>query len=115
MTNRQAPPLEKDVQTSLMKLLKKALAAEGIGFYITKIMESAPNGTPDILLCVNGRFVGLEVKREKSFAAPLTVLQQQALSRIREAGGMALVVYGHEMIQPTIEAVIQFAKGRTAL
>lgn len=49
----------------------------------------ASNGTPDILACLNGRFIGIEAKAGKGKP---TELQLQALRRIHEAGGLALII-----------------------
>ena len=46
-------------------------------------------GLPDIVCCINGRFVAFEVKTENGTT---TVLQDRTLSRIRDAGGAAHVV-----------------------
>ena len=50
---------------------------------------SANNGTPDILACLNGRFIGIEAK---SGPNKPTDLQTFNLKRIAEAGGLALVI-----------------------
>lgn len=49
----------------------------------------ANNGTPDILACYRGRFVGIECKAGKNKP---TALQLRNLERIEEAGGLALVI-----------------------
>lgn len=49
----------------------------------------ANNGTPDILACVRGMFVGIEAKAGKNRP---TDLQISNLRRIHEAGGCALVI-----------------------
>lgn len=49
----------------------------------------ANNGTPDILACVRGMFVGIEAKAGKNRP---TALQISNLRRIHEAGGCALVI-----------------------
>jgi hypothetical protein len=46
-------------------------------------------GIPDIVLCYQGRFGGLEVKRP---GQKPTAIQQATLDRIRECGGIAAVV-----------------------
>ena len=46
-------------------------------------------GNPDILCCIRGKFVALELKTEKS--AP-TVLQKFNLFKIQESGGYARVL-----------------------
>lgn len=49
----------------------------------------ANNGTPDILACLNGVFIGIEAKAGKNKP---TDLQISNLRRIHEAGGIALVI-----------------------
>jgi hypothetical protein len=49
----------------------------------------ANNGTPDILACLGGRFIGIEAKAGSNKP---TDLQLQNLRRIDEAGGVALVI-----------------------
>lgn len=49
----------------------------------------ANNGTPDILACLNGRFIGIEAK---AWNNKPTDLQIQNLRRIDIAGGTALVI-----------------------
>ena len=51
--------------------------------------QYATSGTPDILACVRGRFIGIEVKAGTNKP---TALQLGALERIAAAGGLALVV-----------------------
>ena len=50
---------------------------------------SANNGTPDILACHNGRFIGIEAKAGKNKPTDLQTLN---LKRIADAGGLALVI-----------------------
>ena len=46
-------------------------------------------GIPDIIACVDGRFVAFEVKTE---TGKLSRLQEVTLGRIRDAGGKAYMV-----------------------
>jgi len=46
-------------------------------------------GVPDILACVNGHFVGIELKAE---TGRLSRLQEYTLARIKETGGQAFVL-----------------------
>lgn len=46
-------------------------------------------GTPDILACINGRFVGIECK---AGANKPTLIQLKNLRDIEAAGGVALVI-----------------------
>lgn len=44
------------------------------------------NGTPDIIACIEGSFVAIEVKRPGGKATPL---QLSAIDKIKQAGGKA--------------------------
>lgn len=46
-------------------------------------------GTPDILICYQGRFVALEVKSEKGLPSPH---QKEILKEIASCGGIAVIV-----------------------
>lgn len=48
------------------------------------------SGIPDILACVNGYFVGIEVKAQNGKPSEL---QLYNIKKIREAGGFAVVLY----------------------
>lgn len=47
-------------------------------------------GIPDIIACINGRFVGIEVKASKGKPSPLQV---RNVNLITCAGGYATIVY----------------------
>ena len=47
------------------------------------------SGVPDFLVCAGGKFVGIEAKAGKG---KTTALQEAHLSRIRGAGGKAVVI-----------------------
>lgn len=51
--------------------------------------QYATSGTPDILVCINGRFVGIEAKAGKGKP---TQLQLNSLRDIHRAGGVALII-----------------------
>lgn len=46
-------------------------------------------GAPDFLVCLQGKFIGIECKAGKNKPTPL---QEKNLDQIRKAGGEALVV-----------------------
>ncbi len=77
---------ERDIVAAIMRLLKKTPGCfcwkEHGGMYGTA-------GIPDIIACVDGRFVAFEVKTEMG---KLSRLQEITLGKIREAGGQACVV-----------------------
>lgn len=63
------------------------------------------SGTPDILACVNGYFVAIEVKAQ---AGKPSELQLAKIRQIREAGGFAYVVYptGWERLKAIIDSIL---------
>ena len=51
------------------------------------------SGVPDILACVNGYFVAIEVKADKGKPSELQYWNRE---KIREAGGISLIVYPNQ-------------------
>lgn len=47
-------------------------------------------GIPDILACVNGRFVGIEVKASNGRPSELQIWNKE---QIRKCGGISIIVY----------------------
>lgn len=76
---------EKKVETQIKNYL------DSLGAYYLKVHGSMyqPAGTPDILACVNGRFVAIEVKRPSG--GRVSALQKSKLKQIEAAGGVAIV------------------------
>lgn len=50
----------------------------------------APAGIPDIIACVNGRFVGIEVKADNGRPSPLQV---DKIACINDSGGYGVIVH----------------------
>lgn len=65
---------------------------ESLGARVYKIHGNAfqEAGTPDLLCCLAGRFIGLEVKKRGNKP---TYIQEASLRTIRKAGGIAGVIY----------------------
>ena len=59
--------------------------------WFTKIQQVTINGTPDILACINGIFVALELKA--SYSDRETELQKYNLKKIGESGGYGIVAH----------------------
>ena len=53
-------------------------------------------GTPDVLACVNGRFVAIEVKQPGGRVSPL---QMAHIKLIRQSNGTAFVAYSLEDVK----------------
>ncbi len=58
-----------------------------------KVITANERGCPDILCCVKGRFLGIEVKEGKDRLSPI---QAEQGDRIGKAGGNFLVVKNFE-------------------
>lgn len=76
---------ESKVKDKIHRILKgaEAYAVNYIGGQYAKA------GTPDILACIDGRFVGIEAKAGSNKP---TALQIHALRQIERTGGLALVI-----------------------
>ena len=78
--------LEKDIVAAILRLLRDTPCCfawkEHGGMYGTA-------GIPDIIACINGRFVAFEVKTE---TGKLTKLQEFTIQKIRNAKGQAFKV-----------------------
>lgn len=61
------------------------------GAYVFKAVGSPLQqvGTPDLLVCWHGRFIGLEIKVPGKKPTPI---QEYEIHKIREAGGCGVVV-----------------------
>jgi len=75
---------EKKVETQIKNYLISLNA-----YFIKTIGGSVAAGTPDIIACVNGRFIGIEVRRPTG--GRVSELQKNHIKRINEAGGIAFV------------------------
>jgi len=94
------PPLESKVTKSIMAYLKR----RGVWCFKVAGGPMQQRGVPDIICCVNGSFVALEVKRPGM--GRLTELQALTIERIRDAGGVAEVVTSVEEAAAVIEEVV---------
>lgn len=73
--------------------IKKFLKNEGIWFVKYFANGFTRSGVPDILACVNGYFVAIEVKAENGVVAPLQLFNRD---KIRESGGIAVILYPNQ-------------------
>lgn len=70
--------------------IKKFLKDRGCWYVKYFANRNTRAGVPDILACVNGRFVAIEVKAENGKP---TELQKWNVEQIRKSGGIALILY----------------------
>ena len=89
---------ESDITKSILKYLKTLPRCffwkEHGGIYGT-------SGIPDIIVCIDGRFIALEVKTQKG---KTTHLQNAAIRKIRSSGGFAFVVRSVEEAKNAIDS-----------
>lgn len=71
---------EKEIQSQIINWL------ESMGAYIEKVVLATRSGVPDLRACLNGRFIGIEVKQRGKVPTPL---QEYKLRKVRDAGGVA--------------------------
>lgn len=76
---------EQTIQHNIIKFL------ESNGYYVVKVIQASKAGVPDLLACVNGRFVALEVKKPDT-VKNTSKLQVYNLNKIKESGGNGYVV-----------------------
>jgi Holliday junction resolvase len=70
--------------------VKKFLENEGCYFIKTHGDRFSKKGTPDLLICCNGTFIGCELKAHNGVASEL---QKYHVELIKKAGGVAMVLY----------------------
>nr|DAX52571.1 MAG TPA: Nuclease [Caudoviricetes sp.] len=82
--------LEKKVENKIKKWLKDK------GYWYFKVHGSIyqPSGIPDILACINGKFVAIEVKRSEG--GIISTLQKAQIEMIKKNGGIAGVANSME-------------------
>lgn len=91
---------EKAVENKIKKWLKDK------GYWFFKVHGSIfqPAGIPDILACINGKFVAIEVKRSKG--GVVSPLQKAQIQKIKENGGIAGVACSMEEFLEIIKEVL---------
>ena len=73
---------EQRIQTEIIKFL------ESQGAYCVKTMVTNSMGVPDVLVSLDGRFIGVEVKTDKGVVSKM---QEYHINKIKVSGGHAFV------------------------
>jgi Holliday junction resolvase len=90
---------ESTLQKSVLKYLKER------GYFAINVPGNAfSSGTPDILSCVRGLWVALELKSADGSLRPL---QKVNIKLIRRAGGIAEAIRSIERVREIIETIEQ--------
>jgi len=88
---------EQQIQAKIQKYL------QGQGYYVVNVMKASRSGVPDLLVCIEGTFVGLEVKTD--IGRP-TELQKYNIAQINDAGGIAGVVRSVKDVEELIKDIV---------
>jgi Holliday junction resolvase len=92
MTDKAPVRKEKWVKAQVVKMLKDIDA-----YYFFPVASGwMSNGVPDIIACINGRFVGIECKAGRNGT---TAIQDKNLVSIKKNGGVALIVNETKLTQ----------------
>jgi len=76
-------------ESKVKKAVKIMLDAQGAYYFFPATGGYGRSGVPDIIVCHQGRFIGIECKAGDNVP---TALQERELQRIRDGGGYALWV-----------------------
>ena len=89
------PKEEKKFETKIRNYLENELGAWGFKYWAGSQFTKA--GIPDLVYCLSSHFVAIEVKAQNGRPSEL---QLHNIRKIRNAGGMAFVVYpsGYEKL-----------------
>lgn len=108
---KRLPILEKDIQHAIIERLAWSknvyfLRSNSISGQIIRPdgsrgwIKNAKRGSPDIILCKSGLWIGLEVKTKEGRQSPE---QKQAEEEIRNCGGLYFVVRSVEEVEHILE------------
>lgn len=90
--------------------LDKMLKAEGIWYYSPQAGPFGVAGIPDRVCIVEGQFVGVECKADKTKKP--TALQTKCMADIEQAGGKCFVAYDDDTIAEVREYILERRSAR---
>lgn len=88
---------EQQIQKKIINLLESEYDA-----YVVKVISASKSGVPDVLACIEGKFVGIEVKKP-STKDNVSKLQEYNLDKITKSGGFSMVAWDVDMVRSRIE------------
>lgn len=71
--------------------------------YCVKIISANKSGVPDLICCIDGKFIALEIKR--SYGGVTSALQEHHIKLIQDAGGIAYVVSSLYEVKEIIKGI----------
>jgi len=92
-------------ESSLQRRIQEALRSAFPGCFVLKfhVSEFSAAGTPDLICCIGGYFIAIEVKVPGETP---TELQLYTLKSIADAGGVALVVHSPQQAIALVEDLL---------
>ena len=94
---------ESSLKRKILAMIKKKYPHS----FVYKTSDRFTSGIPDILMCLNGWFVGIELKATGKKPSPLQI---HVINKIREARGVAIGSDSFEEICMFLEKVSEFLK-----
>lgn len=88
---------EKRVENQIKKFLDRHNA-----YWFKTLGGSVPAGTADIIACVNGYFIAIEVK--KPSGGNVSALQEFHINKVKQSGGIAFVANSVEVVENTLKS-----------
>lgn len=103
-------------ETKVVNNIRAFLTKEYPGCFHYKVNGNGfqKKGLPDIIGCINGRFIGLEVKDPANTKYGATELQLHRIEEIKKAGGIAGVVTTIEEVKELLDSEIVQAPERSS-
>lgn len=95
--------LESDLQAKCLRWVKSLSEV-----WVLKVVGSATqaSGVPDIIMCINGYFVAIELKRPDG-KGTVSDIQKAQIQRIKRAKGVAEVVDSFDRFKEIVNDYIQ--------
>lgn len=88
---------EAQIQNKIIKYLN------GLGAYTVKTISTNRSGTPDVICCLEGKFIAFEVKTQKG---RVSELQKHHIEEINNRGGLAAVVRSVEEVKEMVKLLL---------
>lgn len=85
---------ESVIQNKIIKYLNAK------GAYTVKTISTNRSGTPDVICCLEGKFIALEIKTAKGRTS---ALQDVHIEQIKNSGGVAAIVRSVEDVKQIVQ------------
>lgn len=92
-------------ESRLSRKVLDALKAKGIFAYKVQGGPTQMAGLPDVIACVDGKFVGIEMKVPGKLSN-VSERQKYVHSKIRQAGGHVIVATSVDQVMLIIDAIL---------